>query len=76
MLILTVPCLLDILWSWIAPSDDDQNVYRPHADPQMTRFSAHLVLVLRHLLAEEMEMEDAFRDKILSVGDLILNIAT
>ncbi|KAK4267230.1 hypothetical protein QN277_024036 [Acacia crassicarpa] len=46
----------------------------PHDDPQMIRFSAHLVLVLRHLLAEEMEMKDAFRDKIPSVGDLILNI--
>ncbi|KAI9102934.1 hypothetical protein K1719_023373 [Acacia pycnantha] len=69
-----IPRLLDIMWSWIAPSDDDQNVYRPHADPQMIRFSAHLVLVLRHLLAEEMEMKDAFRDKILSVGDLILNM--
>ncbi|XP_054783533.1 nuclear pore complex protein NUP107 [Prosopis cineraria] len=67
-----IPRLLDLMWSWIAPSDDDQSGYRPHADPQMIRFGAHLVLVLRHLLADE--MKDAFRDKILTVGDLILNM--
>jgi nuclear pore complex protein Nup107 len=38
----------------------------------MIRFGAHLVLVLRYLLREEMEA--AFRDKILSVGDNILHL--
>ena len=38
----------------------------------MIRFGAHLVLVLRYLLAEE--MKDTFRDKILSVGDNILHM--
>lgn len=45
---------------------------RPHGDPQMIRFGAHLVLVLRYLLADE--MKDAFREKILNVGDLILHM--
>ncbi|KAF7814004.1 nuclear pore complex protein NUP107 [Senna tora] len=67
-----IPHLLDLIWSWIAPSDDDQNIYGPQRDPQMIRFGAHLVLVLRHLIADE--MKDTFRDKILSVGDLILNM--
>ncbi|XP_027335081.1 nuclear pore complex protein NUP107 isoform X1 [Abrus precatorius] len=67
-----IPRVLDLIWSWIAPSEDNQNVFRPHGDPQMIRFGAHLVLVLRYLLAEE--MKDAFRDKILSVGDHILHL--
>ncbi|KAJ1407061.1 Nuclear pore protein [Sesbania bispinosa] len=67
-----IPSVLDLIWSWIAPSDDDGNVFRPHGDPQMIRFGAHLVLVLRYLLAEE--MKGAFRDKILSVGDHILHM--
>ncbi|KAG6669049.1 nuclear pore complex protein NUP107 [Carya illinoinensis] len=67
-----VPRLLDLIWSWIAPSEDDHNVFRPHGDPQMIRFGAHLVLVLRHLLADE--MKDAFREKIMNVGDLILHM--
>lgn len=67
-----IPRLLDLIWSWIAPSEDDRNVFRPHGDPQMIRFGAHLVLVLRYLLAEE--MTDAFREKVMSVGDLILNM--
>ncbi|CAL5379296.1 unnamed protein product [Camellia sinensis] len=45
----------------------------PHGDPQMIRFGAHLVLVLRCLLVEQ--MRDAFREKIMTVGDLILHIA-
>lgn len=45
---------------------------RPHGDPQMIRFGAHLVLVLRFLLAEE--MKDIFREKIMNVGDLILHM--
>ncbi|XP_061342885.1 nuclear pore complex protein NUP107 isoform X2 [Gastrolobium bilobum] len=67
-----IPRVLDLIWSWIAPSEDDQNVFRPHGDPQMIRFGAHLVLVLRYLVAEE--MKDAFRDKILSIGDHILHM--
>lgn len=46
--------------------------HRPSGDPQMIRFGAHLVLVLRYLLAEE--MKDTFKDKILSVGDNILHL--
>lgn len=45
---------------------------RPHGDPQMIRFGAHLVLVLRYLLGEE--MKDIFREKIMNVGDLILHM--
>lgn len=67
-----IPRLLDLIWSWIAPTEDDQYVFRPHGDPQMIRFGAHLVLVLRYLLADE--MKDAFREKILNVGDLILHM--
>ncbi|KAK9281423.1 hypothetical protein L1049_004325 [Liquidambar formosana] len=67
-----IPHLLDLVWSWISPSEDDQNVFRPHGDPQMIRFGAHLVLVLRYLLADQ--MKDAFKEKIMIVGDLILNM--
>ncbi|KAH7547049.1 hypothetical protein FEM48_Zijuj01G0265900 [Ziziphus jujuba var. spinosa] len=67
-----IPCLLDLIWSWIAPTEDDPNVFRPHGDPQMIRFGAHLVLVLRYLLHDE--MKDAFREKIMTVGDLILHM--
>ncbi|XP_059456624.1 nuclear pore complex protein NUP107 isoform X1 [Corylus avellana] len=67
-----IPRLLDLIWSWVAPSEDDQNVFRHHGDPQMIRFGAHLVLVLRYLLGDE--MKDAFREKIMSVGDLILHM--
>ena len=45
---------------------------RPHGDPQMIRFGAHLVLVLRYILDDE--MKDAFKDKIVNVGDLILHM--
>ncbi|KAI8026166.1 Nuclear pore complex protein NUP107 [Camellia lanceoleosa] len=64
--------LLDVKWSWISPSEDEENVFRPHGDRQMIRFGAHLVLVLRCLLVEQ--MKDAFREKIMTVGDLILHI--
>ncbi|KAJ8441144.1 hypothetical protein Cgig2_006973 [Carnegiea gigantea] len=66
--------LLDLMWSWISPSDDDKNVLRPHGDPHMIRFGAHLVLVLRFLLGDE--VKDIFREKIMNVGDLILQIYT
>lgn len=66
--------LLDLMWSWISPSDDDKNVLRPHGDPHMIRFGAHLVLVLRFLLGDE--VTDIFKEKIMNVGDLILQIYT
>ncbi|CAL5379234.1 unnamed protein product [Camellia sinensis] len=66
--------LLDIIWTWISPSEDEENVFRPHGDPQMIFFGAHLVLVLTYLLVEQ--MNDAFREKIMTVGDLILHIMT
>lgn len=47
-------------------------VVRPHGDSQMMRFGAHLVLVLRYLLADQ--MMDAFREKIMTVGDFILHM--
>lgn len=46
--------------------------FRPHGDPQMIRFGAHLVLVLRYLLADE--LKDAFKEKIMTLGDLILHM--
>ncbi|GMP40711.1 hypothetical protein CsSME_00011051 [Camellia sinensis var. sinensis] len=48
-----IPHLLDVKWSWISPSEDEENVFRPHCDPQMIRFGAHLVLVLRYLWTNE-----------------------
>lgn len=47
-------------------------VFRPHGDPQMMRFGAHLVLVLRYLLADQ--MKDSFKEKIMTVGDLIIHM--
>ncbi|KAK4479532.1 hypothetical protein RD792_015048 [Penstemon davidsonii] len=67
-----IPHLLDLIWSWISPSDNDDNIFRPHGDPQMMRFGAHLVLVLRYLLADQ--MKDNFREKIMTVGDLIIHM--
>ncbi|XP_039127223.1 nuclear pore complex protein NUP107 [Dioscorea cayenensis subsp. rotundata] len=64
--------LLDLLWSWISPSEDDENFIRPHGDPQMIRFGAHVVLVLRYLLDDD--VKDAFREKLTTVGDLILHM--
>ncbi|GFY97219.1 hypothetical protein Acr_11g0015250 [Actinidia rufa] len=67
-----IPHLLDLIWSWISPSEDEQSVFRPHGDPQMIRFGAHLVLVLRYLLVDQ--TKDAFREKLMIVGDLILHM--
>ncbi|KAJ9568502.1 hypothetical protein OSB04_004468 [Centaurea solstitialis] len=67
-----IPRLLDLIWSWISPSGGDEDIFRPHGDPQMIRFGAHLVLVLRHLLADE--MKDAFKEKTMTLGDLILHM--
>ncbi|CAL5381156.1 unnamed protein product [Camellia sinensis] len=65
-----IPHLLDVIWSWISPSEGKR--LQPHGDPQMIRFGAHWVLVLRYLLVEQ--MKDAFREKIMTVGDLILHM--
>ncbi|XP_050232383.1 nuclear pore complex protein NUP107 [Mercurialis annua] len=67
-----IPHLLDLIWSWIAPSEDNQSIFRPHGDPQMIRFGAHLVLVLRRLLADD--LKDSFNEKLMNVGDLILHM--
>lgn len=66
-----IPHLLELIWSWISPSEDDQSISRPR-DPQMIRFGAHIVLVLRYLLADE--MKDPFREKLMTVGDRILHM--
>ena len=39
----------------------------------MIQFCAHIMLVLRYLLANE--LKDAFRDKIMSVVDLVLHMS-
>ncbi|XP_044486705.1 nuclear pore complex protein NUP107 [Mangifera indica] len=67
-----IPHLVELLWSWIAPSEDDQNVFRPHGDPQMIRFGAHLVLVLRYLLTDE--MKNPIRDELMIIGDHIIHM--
>ncbi|GAB2268971.1 hypothetical protein Dimus_003906, partial [Dionaea muscipula] len=67
-----VPQLLALLWSWISPSDDDQPIFRLPGDPQMIRFGAHLVLVLRYLLGDQ--MNEIFKEKLINVGDLILQM--
>ncbi|PIN21264.1 hypothetical protein CDL12_06054 [Handroanthus impetiginosus] len=67
-----IPHLLNCIFSWISPSEDDENIFRPHGDPQMMRFGAHLVLVLRYLLADQ--MKDTFREKIMTVGDFIIHM--
>ncbi|KAF5192752.1 Nuclear pore complex protein [Thalictrum thalictroides] len=66
-----IPHLLDLLWSWISPSEE-YNEFRVHGDPQMIRFGAHLVLVLRYLV--DGQIKDAFREKLLTVGDRILHM--
>ncbi|AET01826.2 putative nuclear pore protein 84/107 [Medicago truncatula] len=74
LMLADIPRVLDLIWSWIAPVEDDQNVFRPHGDPQMIRFGAHLVLVLRYLPEAREEMKGALMDKILTVGDHILHL--
>ncbi|XP_062182499.1 nuclear pore complex protein NUP107 [Phragmites australis] len=63
--------LLDLLWSWLSPSEEDQNISRPLDNPEMIRFGAHIVLVLRYLFNDE--MEDELGEKLVTVGDLIIN---
>ncbi|KAL8230247.1 hypothetical protein R6Q57_000025 [Mikania cordata] len=67
-----IPGLLDLIWSWISPSGGNEDFFRPYGDPQMIRFGAHLVLVLRLLHADE--MKDTFKEKIMNLGDLILHM--
>lgn len=66
--------LLDLIWSWISPLDDDPSEFRPHGDPQMIRFGAHLVLVLRYMLGDH--VKDEFKEKMMNVGDLIIQMYT
>ncbi|KAI5063312.1 hypothetical protein GOP47_0021859 [Adiantum capillus-veneris] len=63
--------LLDLLRAWIVPPQDHDAHVRSHGNPQMIRFGAHLVLVLRHILADD--VKEQFREKLWLVGDLILN---
>ncbi|MFS7974637.1 putative nuclear pore protein [Helianthus anomalus] len=67
-----IPGLLDLIWSWISPSGGNEDIFRPYGDPQMIRFGAHLVLVLRLLHADE--MKDTFKEKIMNLGDHILHM--
>ncbi|THG08170.1 hypothetical protein TEA_006177 [Camellia sinensis var. sinensis] len=48
-----IPHQLDVMWSWISPSEDEENVFR-------------------YLLVEQ--MKGAFKEKIMTVGDLILHM--
>ncbi|KAG6549031.1 hypothetical protein Mapa_009474 [Marchantia paleacea] len=63
--------LLELLRTWIAPSQDIRDTSRPHGHPQMIRFGAHLVLVLRYILSDE--LKEQFKEKLWLIGDLILN---
>ncbi|GJZ04016.1 nuclear pore complex protein NUP107 [Tanacetum coccineum] len=72
LMMVDIPRLLDLIWSWISPSGNDEDIFRPHGDPQMIRFGAHLVLVLRHLLADD--MKDSFKERLMTLGDLILHM--
>lgn len=72
LMLCDIPYLLDLIWSWISLSEDEHNVFRPHGDPQMIRFGAHLSLLLRYLLDDE--MKGAFKEKLMTVGDNILQM--
>lgn len=72
LMLCDIPDLLDLIWSWILPSEDEHNVLRPHGDPQMIRFGAHVSLLLRYLLDDE--MKGAFKEKLTTVGDNILQM--
>ena len=60
-------CLFRIIWLV-----DGYCLSRPYGDSQMIQSGAHIVLVLRYLLANK--LKDAFRDKIMSASDLILHV--
>eukprot|EP00252_Welwitschia_mirabilis_P023223 TRINITY_DN6524_c0_g2_i1.p1 TRINITY_DN6524_c0_g2~~TRINITY_DN6524_c0_g2_i1.p1 ORF type:complete len:680 (-),score=154.29 TRINITY_DN6524_c0_g2_i1:328-2253(-) len=62
--------LLGLLKIWILPPESDNPDMRLHGHPQMIRFGAHLVLVLRHILPEN--VKGAFQEKLQITGDLIL----
>ncbi|KAL8138365.1 hypothetical protein V2J09_004366 [Rumex salicifolius] len=66
--------LLDLIWSWISPLDDNPSEFRLHGDPQMIRFGAHLVLVLRYMCGDH--VKDEFKEKMMNVGDLIVQMYT
>ncbi|KAK8965922.1 hypothetical protein KSP40_PGU001804 [Platanthera guangdongensis] len=72
LMLCDIPDLLDLIWSWISPSEDEHNVLRPHGDPQMIRFGAHISLLLRYLLDDE--MKGAFKEKLTTIGDNILQM--
>lgn len=38
----------------------------------MIRFGAHVVLILRYLIEDE--VKDAFKEKLMTIGDLILHM--
>jgi nuclear pore complex protein Nup107 len=60
--------LLDLLKDWTIPKE---NTLKPHGHPQMVRFGAHLVLVLRRILADA--TDEVVLEKLRLAGDLILN---
>lgn len=60
--------LLDLLKDWTIPKD---STIKFHGHPQIIRFGAHLVLVLRRILADT--TDDTVVEKLRIVGDLILN---
>jgi len=64
--------LIDLLWSWLSPAEEDQNIARTLDDPEMIRFGAHVVLVLRYIFSDE--IEDELEEKLVTVGDLIINL--
>ncbi|XP_024516056.1 nuclear pore complex protein NUP107 [Selaginella moellendorffii] len=66
-----IAALLEMLKTWILPSRDDSSNIKPHGHPQMIRFAAHLVLVLRSILPEG--LKEQYADRLELVGDLILN---
>ena len=60
--------LLDLLKEWTIPRD---STIKPHGHPQNVRFAAHLVLVLRRILANT--ADDIVKEKLGLIGDLILS---
>ncbi|XP_020575766.1 nuclear pore complex protein NUP107 isoform X2 [Phalaenopsis equestris] len=72
LMICDIPYLLDLLWLWISPSEEEHHGLRPHGDPQLIRFGAHLSLLFRYLLDDE--MKDTFKEKLMTVGDNIIQM--
>lgn len=46
--------------------------FRPPGDPEMMRFGAHLVLVLRYII--DVELKEVIREKLETIGDRILHM--